>query len=141
MIQLFIYCNNHNFCFEKLFQVFPLPYNNVNCRFCRISVATVAMFTSGKYKAAVNIWYNLCLVRYRELLGTHPFTASLLHYIGDAYQKLGDARHAVAFKKESLAMRKSLLGNMFSTQHCYFFYTLTSLSSLSFFLPRNSICS
>ncbi|KAJ7388574.1 hypothetical protein OS493_036802 [Desmophyllum pertusum] len=71
----------------------------------------LAMFTSGKYRAAVNIWQNICLVRYRELLGTHPFTASLLHYIGDAYQKLDDPRRAVAFKKESLAMRKFLLGD------------------------------
>ena len=79
------------------------------------------MFTSENYKAAVNIWTNLCLVRYQELLGTHPFTASLLHYIGDAYQKLGDPNHAVAFKKESLDMRKSLLGNVSCTKHCYLF--------------------
>ena len=77
------------------------------------------MFTIENYKAAVNIWTNLCLVRYRELLGTHSFTASLLHYIGDAYQKLGDPKRAVAFKKDSLAMRKSLLGNMSCTKHCY----------------------
>jgi len=83
-------------------------------------MATVAMFTSGKYKAAVNIWTNLCLVRYRELLGAHPFTASLLHYIGDAYQKLGDPKLAVDFKKKSLVMRKSLLGNMFCSKHCHF---------------------
>ncbi|KAJ7384471.1 hypothetical protein OS493_021100 [Desmophyllum pertusum] len=69
------------------------------------------MFTSGEYQAAVNIWRNICLVRYRELLGTHPFTASLLHYIGDAYQKLGDPQRAVAFKIESLDMRKFLLGD------------------------------
>lgn len=82
-----------------------------------LSFATVAMFISGKYRAAVNIWKNLCLVRYRELLGTHPFTASLLHYIGDAYQKLGDPRRAVAFKKESLDMRKFLLGNWLTMVH------------------------
>ena len=78
------------------------------------------MFTSENYKAAVNIWTNLCLVRYRELLGTHPFTASLLHYIGDAYQKLGDPKRAVTFKKESLAMRIFLLGSMSCKNHCYF---------------------
>ncbi|KAL9986205.1 hypothetical protein ACROYT_G000311 [Oculina patagonica] len=76
--------------------------------FCDLGMA---MFISGKNRAAVNIWKNLCLVRYRELLGKHPFTASLLHYIGDAYQKLGDPRRAVAFKKESLSMRKFLLGD------------------------------
>ena len=76
------------------------------------------MFTSGKYRAAVNIWRNLCLVRYQELLGKHPFTASLLHYIGDAYQNLGDPGRAVAFKKRSLAMRKFLLGNWLIVKYC-----------------------
>ena len=83
-----------------------------------LSFVTVAMFTSGKYRAAVNIWQNLCLVRYRELLGTHPFTASLLHYIGDAYQNLGNHRLAVDFKKESLDMRKLLLGNWLIIKYC-----------------------
>ena len=83
-----------------------------------ISFVTVAMFTSGKYRAAINIWQNFCLVRYRELLGTHPFTASLLHYIGDAYQKLGDPRRAVKKKKESLAMRQYLLGNWLVIIYC-----------------------
>lgn len=69
------------------------------------------MFNSGKYKAAVNIWENCCLVRYRELMGTHPFTASLLHYIGDAYQKLRLPQEAVKSKKECLQMRRFLLGN------------------------------
>ena len=78
-------------------------------KFC-INTA-VAMFNSGKFKAAVNIWQNICLVRYRELLGTHPFTASLLHYIGDGYKELGRRQQAVVFKRESLTMRHFLLGN------------------------------
>lgn len=90
------------------------------------------MFTTGKYKAAVNIWTNLCLVRYRELLGTHPFTASLLHYIGDAYQKLGDPKRAVAFKKESLAMRKFLLGNICLAQSIVTFYNAYPFSLLAY---------
>ena len=91
--------------------MFSFPYQNINYCFCLISTATVAVFTSGKYKATVNIWTNLCLVRYRENLGTHPFTASLLHYIGDAYQKLSDPKRAVDFKKDSLDTRY-LLGNI-----------------------------
>lgn len=75
-----------------------------------IFILVVAMFVSGNLRAAVNIWTNICLVRYRELLGQHPFTASLLHYLGDAYQCLGDLKRAVAFKRESLEMRKYLLG-------------------------------
>ena len=76
-------------------------------------ILAVAMFVSGKYKAAVNIWENICLVKYRELLGTHPFTASLLDYIGKGYLKLNDPEKAVAFKKESLKMRLYLLGNWY----------------------------
>ena len=71
------------------------------------------MFTSGQYQAAVNIWKNICLVRYDDLLGTHPFTASLLDYMGEAYGKLGYLREAVVFKEKSLTMRRFLLGNWF----------------------------
>ncbi|XP_068740412.1 uncharacterized protein [Montipora capricornis] len=70
----------------------------------------MAMYDSQKYKAAVNIWKNISLVRYRRLLGTHPFTASVLDYLGNAYQKLGCAQEAVRCKKECLQMRCSLLG-------------------------------
>ena len=71
---------------------------------------SVALFTSGQHKAALNIWENICLVKYRELLGTHPFTASLLDHIGKIYQALGKPRRAVSLKKESLRMRHLLLG-------------------------------
>ena len=71
---------------------------------------SVALFTSGQHKAALNIFENICLVKYRELLGTHPFTASLLDHIGKIYQALGKPRRAVALKKESLRMRHLLLG-------------------------------
>nr|XP_058950724.1 uncharacterized protein LOC131778323 [Pocillopora verrucosa] len=86
--------------------------------FCDLAMA---MFVSGNLRAAVNIWTNICLVRYRELLGQHPFTASLLHYLGDAYQCLGDLKRAVAFKRESLEMRKYLLGdNHLDTARAYY---------------------
>ncbi|XP_068740177.1 uncharacterized protein [Montipora capricornis] len=70
----------------------------------------MAMYDSQKYKAAVNIWKNMCLIRYRRLLGTHPFTASVLDYLGNAYLKLSCPQEAVVCKKESLQMRCSLLG-------------------------------
>ena len=70
------------------------------------------MFTSGQYRVAVNIWENICLASYRELLGTHPFTASLLDYIGNGYGKLGYLIRAVGFKRDSLKMRRFLFGNL-----------------------------
>ena len=70
----------------------------------------MALFTSGKHKAALNILENICLVKCRELLGTHPFTASLLDHIGKIYQALGKPGRAVALAKESLRMRLFLLG-------------------------------
>ena len=69
-----------------------------------------ALSLSGQHQAALNILKNICLVKYRELLGTHPFTASLLDHIGNIYQTLGKPRQAVALKKESLRMRHFLLG-------------------------------
>ncbi|PFX34919.1 uncharacterized protein LOC111319657 [Stylophora pistillata] len=86
--------------------------------FCDLAMA---MFVSGNLRAAINIWTNICLVRYRELLGQHPFTASLLHYLGDAHQSLGDLKRAVACKRESLEMRKYLLGdNHVDTARAYY---------------------
>ncbi|XP_029209365.2 uncharacterized protein LOC114973110 [Acropora millepora] len=70
----------------------------------------MAMFASGKYLAAINIWKNICLVKYRRILGTHPFTASVLDYLGSAYQKYDCPQEAVKCKRESLEMRRLLLG-------------------------------
>lgn len=70
----------------------------------------MALFSSGQLIAALNIWENICLVKYRELLGTHPFTASLLDHIGHIYQALGKPLRAVALKKESLRINTLLLG-------------------------------
>ena len=69
----------------------------------------VALFTTEKYRAAVNVWCNLALVRYQELLRNHPFTANLLRYIGEAYFKLQQFPLAVEFKRKSLVMLKSIL--------------------------------
>ena len=95
---------------ETPFACKTLSFNVYKC--CLHFVFTVAMFTSGQYQAAVNIWKNICLVRYDDLLGRHPFTASLLDYMGEAYGKLGYLRKAVDFKEKSLTMRRFLLGNL-----------------------------
>ncbi|XP_044163058.1 uncharacterized protein LOC122947653 [Acropora millepora] len=70
----------------------------------------MAMYVSGKYLAAINIWENICLIKYRRILGTHPFTASVLDYLGNAYQKYDCPQEAVKCKRESLEMRRFLLG-------------------------------
>ena len=73
-------------------------------------ILAVAMYVSGKYLAAINIWENICLIKYRRILGTHPFTASVLDYLGNAYQKYDCPQEAVKCKRESLEMRRFLLG-------------------------------
>lgn len=68
------------------------------------------MYTDGKYLAAINIWENICLMKYRRILGRHPFTASVLDYLGNAYLKYDRPQKAVKCKRESLEMRRFLLG-------------------------------
>lgn len=69
----------------------------------------MALYTIKEHKAAIRIWTRYSLVLYQELLGDHPFTATLLDYIGAAYQDLGQIPKAVYFKHWSLKMRTSLL--------------------------------
>lgn len=49
------------------------------------------------------------MVTYQEILGIHPFTATLLQYIGDAYHRQHLYQQALEKKKQSLEMRKHLL--------------------------------
>ncbi|KAL9986677.1 hypothetical protein ACROYT_G000851 [Oculina patagonica] len=48
---------------------------------------------------------------YLELLGDHPFTATLMDDMGMSYQALGDYKNAIKFLREALRMRKHSLGD------------------------------
>ena len=48
---------------------------------------------------------------YLELLGDHPFTATLMDDMGMSYQALGDYDSAIKFLRDALRMRKNSLGD------------------------------
>ena len=48
---------------------------------------------------------------YQELLGYHPFTATLMDDLGTSYQELGNYENAIKFLREALHIRKHSLGN------------------------------
>lgn len=48
---------------------------------------------------------------YLELLGDHPYTATLMEDMGASYQALGDYERAICLIRESLRMRKQSLGD------------------------------
>lgn len=60
---------------------------------------------ANKYRAE----YSLPV--YLELLGDHPFTATLMDDMGMSYQALGDYDSAIKFLRDALRMRKNSLGD------------------------------
>ncbi|XP_048583925.1 uncharacterized protein LOC116608999 isoform X2 [Nematostella vectensis] len=75
--------------------------------FCDLAMA---LSSAGRHKSAATIWSSKCLPIYSSIMGEHPFTATLLQYIGDAYHQLKEGDLAIDYKRKSLAMRRKLLG-------------------------------
>ena len=71
----------------------------------------------GDHKTAIEIWKMNTLPVYKQELGDHPWTASIVHYIADSYKALatgntehGYAEHAEMHFRQSLELREKLLG-------------------------------
>ncbi|KAJ7326138.1 hypothetical protein OS493_027989 [Desmophyllum pertusum] len=71
----------------------------------------------GDHQTAIDIWLMNTLPVYKQELGDHPWTASILHYIGDSYKALaiGNSEHGYAeqaemYFREALELRRRLLG-------------------------------
>ena len=73
---------------------------------------------SGDHKQAINIWKTETLPVYKDVLGDHPWTASILRYIAGSYRCLaesesldsGIADQAEMYSREALKLRIKLLG-------------------------------
>ncbi|KAJ7326134.1 hypothetical protein OS493_027985 [Desmophyllum pertusum] len=65
---------------------------------------------------AIKFWTTETLPVYKEELGEHPWTASILNFIADSYKALANGNHgkytnkAVWYGKKSLKLQKSLMG-------------------------------
>ena len=73
---------------------------------------------SGDHEQAINIWKTETLPVYKDELGDHPWTASILRYIASSYRCLaesesadsGIADQAEMYSTEALELRIKLLG-------------------------------
>ena len=73
---------------------------------------------SGDHKQAINIWKTETLPVYKDALGDHPWTASILQDIGSSYRCLaqsesadsGIADLAEMYSRDALELRIKLLG-------------------------------
>ena len=71
----------------------------------------------GDYQTAIDIWKENTLPVYKEELGDHPWTASILSFIADSYKALADGSskkgyidQAEMYFREALELQRRLLG-------------------------------
>lgn len=85
----------------------------------KINVKSIALFLLFTAACAFNDAHDdankfrakYSLPVYLELLGDHPFTATLMDDMGTSYQALGDYESAIKFLRDALRMRKRSLGD------------------------------
>ena len=73
---------------------------------------------SGDHEQAIRIWQTETLPVYKDVLGDHPWTASILRFIATSYRCLakaesadsGIADQAEMYSREALELRIKLLG-------------------------------
>ena len=72
----------------------------------------------GDHQKAIEIWKENTLPVYKEQLGDHPWTASILSYIADSYKALaagsserGIIDQAEMYYREAQGLRERLLGH------------------------------
>ena len=82
---------------------------------------------SGDHQKAIAIWKENTLPVYKEQLGDHPWTASILSYIADSYKALaagsserGIIEKAEMYFREAQGLRKRLLGHHLDTARSCF---------------------
>ena len=71
----------------------------------------------GDHQTAIEIWQTNTLPVYKEELGDHPWTATILHIIADSYKSLATvssehryAEQAEMYSRQALELRGRLLG-------------------------------
>lgn len=73
-----------------------------------------------KFNCALGMSLELVLPPYRNHLGDHPYTASVLNSIGNYYEAIGDHENAIKYTEEALSMRITLLGEHQETARSYY---------------------
>ena len=71
----------------------------------------VALSFENHHREAVNIRKNQVMSIYRERLGDHPFTATILNNLSNNYRDLGEFEAAEEYAKKALRLRFELLAD------------------------------
>ena len=71
----------------------------------------VALSFENDHRGAVNIRENQVMPIYRERLGDHPFTATILNNLSNNHRDLGEFDHAEDYAKQALYIRRKLLAD------------------------------
>ncbi|XP_074633020.1 uncharacterized protein LOC141891883 [Acropora palmata] len=71
----------------------------------------VALSFENHHREAVNIRRNQVMPIYRERLGDHPFTATILNNMSNNHRDLGEFRAAEQYAKQALDIRRKLLAD------------------------------
>ena len=75
-------------------------------------VVTAAHHILGHHQKAIDVWEKKTFPIYKNQLGEHPWTGTILHYIALSYMALAKTKvdGAVKNSREALKLRKKLLG-------------------------------
>ena len=71
----------------------------------------VALSFENRHREAVNIRKNQVMPIYRERLGDHPFTATILNNLSNNHRDLGEFEAAEEYAEQALDIRCELLAD------------------------------
>ena len=80
----------------------------------------VALSFENHHREAVNIRKNQVMPIYRERLGDHPFTATILNNLSNNHRDLGEFEAAEEYAEKALRLRLELLADHRDTSKSLF---------------------
>ena len=80
----------------------------------------MALSLEGNHRKAVTIRQKQVLPIYRERLGDHPFTATILNNLSNNYHALKEFGNAQLYAEEALKIRRELLNDHMDTAKSLF---------------------
>ena len=79
--------------------------------FNQFPIFLVVLSFETDHREAVNIRKNQVMPIYRERLGDHPFTATILNHLSNDHRDLGEFEAAEEYAKQALDIRLELLAD------------------------------
>ena len=94
----------------------------INCKilFAWLLIFPVTLSLVEDHRQAVKIREEQTLPIYRERLGDHPFTATILNNLSNNFHALGDLDNAKRYSEDALKIRRELLKDHMDTAKSLF---------------------